>query len=247
MGKINLLAAVLLGSTAVVSSFNFASVNNKKLQLVTSGIEEECTRSDFLKRAAFATGAAALLPPGPAYARGRATLDYAYDRYVPRIIEGGEFFKKDMATMIGRSDWAGIKNALAEPPKKTREDRSKVDGGVAERAAQAGKFSDSRVLVACDLFASTFSDNSISVKTKAMKKEVDQLRTVVEEMSLVARQALGEDTGGGFFGIGAKKGSKDELARNMKQLYVQGGQAWNRYVFAANEGLPVQLKKLPYL
>jgi hypothetical protein len=57
---------------------------------------------------------AVFLPTAPVYARGRAMLDHAYDRYVPRIIDGGEFFKKDMALMIAKTDWAGIKFALAE-------------------------------------------------------------------------------------------------------------------------------------
>jgi len=193
------------------------------------------------------TGVAVALPIEAADARGRATLDYSYERYVPRILDGGNFFKKDLSSMIGKSDWGGIKSSLAGPPKKTKNDRSKTDGGIAERVAQTGKFSDARVLVACDLFASAFSDNSISQKTKNMQKEVKELRQVVIEMDLVARQALGEETSGGFFGIGAKKSSKEELSKRMKQLYLQGGQAWNRYIFAANDGLPVQLKKLPYL
>jgi len=193
------------------------------------------------------TGVTVALQTEAADARGRATLDYSYERYVPRILDGGNFFKKDLSSMIGKSDWGGIKSSLAGPPKKTKNDRSKTDGGIAERVAQTGKFSDARVLVACDLFASAFSDNSISQKTKNMQKEVKELRQVVIEMDLVARQALGEETSGGFFGIGAKKSSKEELSKRMKQLYLQGGQAWNRYIFAANDGLPVQLKKLPYL
>jgi hypothetical protein len=123
-----------------------------------------------------------------------------------------------------------------------------VDGGVSERAAQAGDFSDSRVIVAMDLFASQFSDNSISPKTKAMKKEVDELRAVVQELNSLAKQALGEESvGGGFFGLGKKQPSKSEISNRMKELYIAGGTAWNRYVFAANDGLPVTLNKLPYL
>ena len=130
----------------------------------------------------------------------------------------------------------------------SKEDRAKVDGGVSERAAQAGAFSDSRVIVAMDLFASQFSDNSISPKTKAMKKEVDELRAVVQGMSSLAKQALGEETAsGGFLGLGKKQPSKSEIANKMKELYIAGGTAWNRYIFAANEGLPVTLSKLPYL
>ena len=223
-----------------VSAFDMKAKPESKFLL------PESTRADFFKQAALAS--VVFLPVTPAQARGRATLDYAYERYTPRIIDGGEFFKKEFRNMIAKNDYEGIKLSLAEPPKKTKQDRAKIDGGVSERAAQAGKFSDARVLVACDLFASTFSDNSISPKTKAMKKEVEELRSIVNEMELVARQALGEDTGGGgFFGLGAKKPSKEELSRKMKELYVRGGTSWNQYIFAANDGLPVQLNKLPYL
>jgi hypothetical protein len=102
--------------------------------------------------------------------------------------------------------------------------------------------------VALDLFASQFSDNSISTKTKTMKKEVDELRVIVQNMDSLAKQALGEETtGGGFFGFGKKQLSKSEISQKMKELYIAGGTAWNRYVFAANDGLPVTLNKLPFL
>lgn len=240
-----LLAAIYISSLRAATSLNVAPSMNAPLP-PSRGFMAETSRANFLQ-AACTAGLAFCLPTEATYARGRATLDYAYERYVPRIIEGGEFFKKELLSMIGKSDWSGIKSSLAEPPKKTRSDRSKADGGVADRAAQAGKFSDARVLVACDLFASSFSDSSISQKTKDMQKEVKELREVIMQMDLVARQALGEETPGGFFGIGAKKSSKEELSKRMKQLYLQGGQAWNRYIFAANDGLPVQLNKLPYL
>jgi hypothetical protein len=228
------------------------------------------TRSDFARQAtlivAGAVAAAASAPetggvavggglmllvaaPEPASARGRATLEQAYDRYTPRILAGGSFYKDQLKALIARDDFAGIKAALAEPPNKTKEDRAKADGGVADRAAQAGQFSDARVAVAMDLFAAQFSDNSISPKTKAMRQDVDEIRSVIRGMVSVSRQALGEDSagGGGFFGIGKKQPSKGELSAELKKLYIQGGTSWNRYVFAANEGLPVTLNKLPYL
>lgn len=241
-----LLSVIYIGSLTNVSSLNVAPSESRPSRPACGNIEETCSRANFLQ-VACVTGVAVTLPTDAAYARGRATLDYAYERYVPRIISGGEFFKKDFAAMIGKLDWSGIKTSLAEPPRKTKGDRAKKDGGVAERAAQAGKFSDSRVLVACDLFAAAFSDNSVSQKTKDMQKEVTELRLVISEMNLVALQALGEETSGGFFGVGVKKSSKEELSKRMKQLYLHGGQAWNKYIFATNDGLPVQLNKLPYL
>jgi hypothetical protein len=218
------------------------------LQLGKAGtVPAERTRAEFIQQATFVAGAALVSSVKPAQARGRATLEQAYDRYTPRIITGGAFYKSQMRALIANNDWQGIKNALADPPKKTKEDRVKVDGGSSERAAKAGGFSDARVLVACDLFAATFSDNSISEKTRTMKKEVDDLRFVVQTMILISGQALGEDTGGGIFGFGAKKLSKDELAGKMKELYIEGGTAWNRYIYAANDGLPLSLQKLVYL
>lgn len=136
----------------------------------------------------------------------------------------GEFYSKDLKAIIAKNDWEGLKAATAEPPKRTKADKAKPDGGIAERAAKAGGFSDARVLTACDLFAAGFSDNSISAKTKAMKAEVDVMRNVVEEMNLSARIALGETKPeGGLFGMGGKKPSVQELAQNVRKLYIDGG------------------------
>jgi len=182
----------------------------------------------------------------PAHSRGRATLEQSYDRYSPRILAGVKFYSKDLKKAISKSDWASIKAATQEPPKKTKADRSKIDGGVSERAAQAGGFSDARVLTALELWAASFSESSISTKTKQMKAQVDVLREVVNGMTSLAKIALGEEKGGAF-GFGKKAKSNTELAAEVRDLYVKGGNAWNQYVFLSNEGLPVQLQKLPYL
>lgn len=122
------------------------------------------------------------------------------------------------------------------------------DGGAAKRAAQAGGFSDARVLAAMDLYASTFSESSISPKTKKMQAEVQNLREVVDGLKKAAKIGTGEEkSGGGLFGIGGKAPSQGELAKQVKELYVKGGNAYNQYVFDANEGLPVQLAKIPFL
>ena len=79
------------------------------------------------------------------------------------------------------------------------------------------------MLVAADLFAASFSDNSVSTKTKNMKEKVEKLRGVVKDMNLTARRALGEEKAeGGFFGLGAKQPSANELANTMRKLYVEG-------------------------
>ena len=81
-----------------------------------------------------------------------------------------------------------------------------------------------------------------------MKEQTEILKEVVEGMNYAAKLALGEEKqGGGMFGFGSKSPSQLELAQQIRELYVKGGNAWNQYVFLANDELPVQLKKLPYL
>ena len=234
--------------TALVSLFAAFSTS------VVAFSPAETNRADVLSTisraaAAVAAGSAAtVLTPSPSLARGRATLEAAYDRYTPRIVTGGQFYAQDFKKMIEKNDFKAIIAATAEPPKKSKADRSKIDGGVSERAAQAGGFSDARVLTAADLYAGAFSDNSISPKTKAMRKSVEKMREVVTGINAAAREASGEESGGGgLFGLGSKKASPKELAVTIRKLYLEGGQAYNQYIFDANDDLPVQLKKLPYL
>jgi hypothetical protein len=226
-----------------VGAFNFPNRDNPHVAKV---VEE--SRDHFISKMGLLAGATVLSSmPMPAMARGRATLDQTYDRYTPRIIAGGKFYASDLRQMVEKNDWAGLKAATTDPPKKTKADRSKPDGGVADRAAQAGGFSDARVLVAADLFAAAFSDSSISERTRKMQGEVAILREVVQNINAAAREALGEDTGGGLFGLGAKKSSQAELAKRVRESYVEGGNAYNRFIFEANTELPLSLAKLPFL
>lgn len=81
-----------------------------------------------------------------------------------------------------------------------------------------------------------------------MKKDVEEIRAVINEMQSICKQALGEESAnGGFFGVGKKQASKKELSNRMKELYINGGTAWNRYAFAANAGIPKTVQQLPTL
>lgn len=221
-------------------------------KVIESGsLSRKDLRDYYVGNTSFVTGvlvSTLLLPFESADARGRATLEYSCDRYYPRIEAGGEFYANDLKRAIERNDWAAIKAATEEPPPKTKADKSKIDGGISERAAQAGGFSKARVIAAADLWAASFSDSSISTKTKRMKEQTAILTQVVDEMNTTAKIALGEmKPNGGIFGIGAKTPSQNELAKQMRELYIKGGNAWNQYVFLSNDDLPIQLKRLPYL
>ena len=234
----SLLLASDSSSSSSSSSDNAASSRKAFVQQVAA-----------LGTTAATTAGAALFLPNiePATARGFATLDQAYARYGPRIRAGGAFYQNDLRQLVAKGDFKGINNALQEPPDRKKSDLKKPDAGVAERARQAGGFSDARVLVAADLFAGSFSDNSISAKTKKMKAAIQKVREVVEEMQRTTRVALGEEKVGGFFGIGANKPSDAESIKKIRELYVVGGNAWNEFVLVANDELPGQFDKFEFI
>lgn len=80
-----------------------------------------------------------------------------------------------------------------------------------------------------------------------MKAAVEKTRDIISEMQSVTRQALGEEKSGGLFGLGAKQPSQDELSKQIRQLYIEGGNSWNEYIFAANENLALQYDKFNFV
>jgi len=77
--------------------------------------ESSISRQDFISAAiAASVGSAMLLPVESAQARGRATLEYSYDRYYPRLEAGGIFYAKDLRQAIAKNDWAAIKVSLKQ-------------------------------------------------------------------------------------------------------------------------------------
>lgn len=69
------------------------------------------------------------------------------------------------------------------------------------------------------------------------------VREGIAEMQSVARQGLGEEISGGFFGLGAKKTPEAELQTQMRELYASTGKYWNEYLAAANEDLALQFDR----
>ena len=246
----SLILALVLPSCAA-----FVTTQQGSGSATLSLTELQSTRQEFFHDAVKITtatvlGGLVITSTGPndvVSARGRATLEVAYRKFTPRIVAGGEFYQKEMKQFVGSSNFEAIQNAVREPPSRAKDDLRKPDSGVAERARQAGEFSNARVLAAADLYASAFSESSISAKTKKMQSAVAKLRNVVDEMESVCKQALGQEQSGGLFGIGAKKVDKNELSKRLRQLYVEGGNAYNEYVLAANTDLALQFDKLPYL
>lgn len=78
---------------------------------ISLNAKSDMSRQDFMSAATTmgVSGSMFFLPPNPAYARGRATLEQAIDRYYPRLETGGVFYSNDLKKAIEKNDWAAIK------------------------------------------------------------------------------------------------------------------------------------------
>ena len=110
MPKITVPLLVLLAISRVnVCAF---SVQGK-----ASIMSETASRSEFLNTLSNLAicGAGVAFAPSFSYARGRGTLKESYDRYTPRIISGGKFYKNELKKLIEKNDWKSIKLATTAP------------------------------------------------------------------------------------------------------------------------------------
>ena len=100
-----IILSTLLQFTA---SFTLMPSNKGSVNSVTS---TNMDRQDFLSTAVTAgiVSSTIIMPTQSASARGRATLEYALDRYYPRIEAGGVFYANDLRKAIEKSDWKTIK------------------------------------------------------------------------------------------------------------------------------------------
>ena len=106
----NTITALAATSAVSLQALAFSPSNNS-IQPTTQLEAAAKTRGDFLATAAAAVASTALVTPiQPAYARGRATLEAAYDRYAPRIIEGGAFYKSQL--------YGAIRGAIGNPSRE---------------------------------------------------------------------------------------------------------------------------------
>lgn len=127
----------LVSLSLLIGSVSAFSMQNTAREISTSTSPTTAmSRERFLTAATSALVAAPiLLTPDVAGARGRATLEQAYERYAPRIKTGGDFYQNELKTLVAKSDWKGIQSALQEPPARTKTDLQKADAGVAERGS----------------------------------------------------------------------------------------------------------------
>ena len=87
------LVAIAATSSLALAFTSSASSSCRTRKFELKAESAQTTRVDFLFSTAAIATTVLVNPIQPAYARGRATLEPAYEKYAPRIIEGGKFCK----------------------------------------------------------------------------------------------------------------------------------------------------------
>jgi len=91
----------------VHTTHRFSKKHDKNI--LVSAEDQSISRQEFARASTITAVLTLLGDVDPALARGRATLEQSYDRYSPRIIDGGKFFTTDLKRAIDKADWAAIK------------------------------------------------------------------------------------------------------------------------------------------
>lgn len=163
--------------------------------------------------------AAAAIPILPAFADASpATQREAYQRYVPRIERGRDFWGDRLKGLIDAKKWDIIKREL--------EPLGKKDAGG----------SLSKFFPPLKLWASSFAGKGISEKTSAMLDAVDELKEAVQSLEVAANGKL-EDTG--LFGFITGPKTMDEASRSKlaSTAWLKGKSAINKYILIGNDAL----------
>ena len=111
---VKLVCGIFLCAISAVTAFLPQVPGRQESSIFVQKMEHstDSSRSDFLTVAISAVGATIVLP-NKADARGRATLEFSYDRYTPRILDGGVFYANDLKKAIANNDWKAIKVCVA--------------------------------------------------------------------------------------------------------------------------------------
>lgn len=105
-----LLCTIILCAISAVTAFVPKMPGKQESSIFVQRAKHSAviSRSDFMTVAVPIIGATVFMP-NKADARGRATLEFSYDRYTPRILDGGIFYANDLKKAIANNDWKAIK------------------------------------------------------------------------------------------------------------------------------------------
>jgi hypothetical protein len=166
----------------------------------------------------------------PAMADFRAQQKRTYFRFVPKLIQGKDFYKTELKTAIDKEDWKVVNKMFEEYVTK------KNNAGVVLTDTYANEF----FYRPMTLFAGTFAEKGTSEKTAAMTEQLDLFKESMTDLRYSC-----EDKPGKFFFQGPEKAP---TGRDRKKIalaaFEKGKTALNTYIKLGNDGLMLELNKI---
>merc|ERR1711908_268366 len=110
--------------------------------------------------------------PMVANADFRAAQKRTYFRFIPKLMEGREFYMKDLKTAIEKEDWKVVEKYFEEYV-------TKYNGSVKDEVEATDTFVNSRFLRPMQLFSGTFAERGTSPKQRALAEQLELFKTAM--------------------------------------------------------------------
>lgn len=174
-----------------------------------------------------------IVSPLLANADFRAAQKRTYFRFIPKLIEGKEFYNKDLKAAIDKEDWKVVEKFFEEYV-------SKYNGSVKDQAETTDTYVNSRFFRPMQLFSGTFAERGTSPKQRALAEQLELFKTAMNDLE----GCIKDRPGNGFFAAKIKAPTGAERKKQAVDAFKRGKSAYNEYVKVANDGLMLELNKL---
>jgi len=170
----------------------------------------------------------------PAAAEFRAQQKRTFFRFSPKFIVGRDFYKTELKKAIDSEDWEAIKKFTEVYPSKiNRNDASQIDA--------YDSYVNSNFYRPMKVLAGSFADRGSSKKQRALMEQEVAFETAVSDLEGCIKDRKGE----GLFASTIKMPVGEARTKQAKEAYAKGSAALDEYVRILDEGLMLELNKIP--
>jgi len=170
----------------------------------------------------------------PVVADFRAQQKSTFFRFAPKFTSGRDFYRSELKNVVESGNWDAIKKFFEVYPSKiNRNDPNQVDAY--DSYVNLNFYRPMKVL------AGSFAERGTSTKQRALTEQEVAFETAMAELEGCVKDRKGE----GFFAQTIKMPTGEARKKQAKEAYANGMKALDEYVRILNEGLMLELNKIP--
>jgi len=173
------------------------------------------------------------ISPMIANADFRAAQKRTYFRFIPKLLEGKEFYVKDLKSAIDKEDWKVVEKYFEEYVSKYNPSDTSV-------VMSTDTYVNVHFFRPMQLFSGTFAERGSSPKQRALSDQLDVFKSAMDELEGCIKDRPGQ----GFFAAKIKAPTGAAKKKQALEAFKKGKEAYNEYIKIANDGLMLELTKL---